>query len=165
MAARWDGGSGGDVEGSVVEALLDVLPGLVGLATRSIAAVDADVTVPQYRALLLLAESGPETLGGLSQRLGVHPSTATRLCDRLVAKRLIVRRTAKADRREITLDLTRRGRQIVDDVTARRRSEFEQIVDEMSTAQRRALRVSLDRLRHAMDRTVSLLETGTDHSG
>ena len=95
----------------------------------------------------------------------MHPSTATRLCDRLVAKRLIVRRTAKADRREITLDLTRRGRQIVDDVTARRRSEFEQIVDEMSTAQRRALRVSLDRLRHAMDRTVSLLETGTDHSG
>jgi DNA-binding MarR family transcriptional regulator len=138
---------------SVVAALLDVLPGLVGVATRSIAAVDGDVTVPQYRALLLLAMSGPENLGGLSERLGVHPSTATRLCDRLVAKGLIMRRAGKTDRREVTLGLSRRGQRIVEQVTARRRVEFARIVGRIPPSKRNALLVALTQLASAMGDT------------
>jgi DNA-binding MarR family transcriptional regulator len=138
---------------SVVAALLDVLPGLVGVATRSIAAVDGDVTVPQYRALLLLAMSGPENLGGLSERLGVHPSTATRLCDRLVAKGLIMRRAGKTDRREVTLGLSRRGQRIVEQVRARLRVEFARIVGRIPPSKRNALLVALTQLASAMGDT------------
>ncbi|MBV8951642.1 MAG: MarR family transcriptional regulator [Actinobacteria bacterium] len=133
-----------------MDALLTVLPHFVGVATRSIAAVDGDLTVPQYRALLVLSESGGQNLGTLSTRLGVHPSTATRLCDRLVAKRLITRRAGRNDRREVVHRLTARGRRIVDDVTARRRAEFEQVVGEVGVSRRESLVVAVARLVDAL---------------
>jgi DNA-binding MarR family transcriptional regulator len=135
-----------DKRDALVDAMIDVLPGLVGVATRSIAAVDGDVTVPQYRALAILAVTGSQNLGTLSERLQVHPSTATRLCDRLVAKGLVLRRAGRNDRREVSLELTRRGRRTVEQVTALRRQEFEKMLARIPTSQRRSLRVALARL-------------------
>src|SRR5205085_11098308 len=98
--------------GALVDKLVRAVPGFVGVATRSIAAVDGDLTVAQYRGLQALA-SGGENLGTLSTQLGVHPSTATRLFDSLVANGLVTRRTGSNDRREVLHRLTRRGRLIV----------------------------------------------------
>jgi DNA-binding MarR family transcriptional regulator len=53
----------------------------------------------------------------------VHPSTITRLCDRLVTKRL-VHRGAATNRREVSIRLTPKGRRLVDTVTERRRAEI-----------------------------------------
>ena len=58
----------------------------------------------------------------------MEPSTATRLCDRLVGKRLISRRHQGDDRREVRLDLTASGRRLVDSVTERRREEIRHIL-------------------------------------
>ena len=66
---------------------------LVGVAARSLSAIDGDVTLPQYRALVLLVTRGDQNVGALAEALGIHASTATRLCDRLLAKGLIVRST------------------------------------------------------------------------
>ena len=63
----------------------------MAVAARSLAAVDDDVTLPQYRALVVLAARGPQLVGQLADTLAVHPSTATRLCDRLVVKKLVER--------------------------------------------------------------------------
>jgi DNA-binding MarR family transcriptional regulator len=139
---------GGDRE-RVVDAILLASRVLVGVAARSLAAVDPDVTLPQYRALVVLATAGPKNLGRLSELLEVHSSTATRLCDRLVAKGLIDRAAATADRREIVLSLTRKGRGIVDRVTQRRRAEIARIVDRIPVTQRTALIGALQRFGEA----------------
>jgi DNA-binding MarR family transcriptional regulator len=55
-----------------------------------LAAADHGVA-PQYRALVVLAVRGPQRPTALAEALAVHPSTITRLCDRLVAKRLVRR--------------------------------------------------------------------------
>src|ERR1700738_3606732 len=67
---------------------------LVGVAARSLAATEDTITLVQYRALVLLASRGDLNVGALAERLGVHQSTATRLCDRLVTKGLIERATS-----------------------------------------------------------------------
>lgn len=109
---------------------------LVGVAARSLAEVD-EVTLPQFRALVVLASGGSVTVSELAHRLDIHPSTATRLCDRLVRKRLIRRVEGRTDRRETDLVLASAGRRLVDLVTSRRRRDLLAIAERMSAEQRR----------------------------
>jgi DNA-binding MarR family transcriptional regulator len=115
---------------ALTEAMLTASRALVGVAARSLAvAAPADVTLPQYRALVVLAARGRLRVGDLADALGIHPSTATRLCDRLVDRRLVRRAVDRGNRRERTISLSAEGRKVVDDVTGVRRAEIRTIVD------------------------------------
>jgi DNA-binding MarR family transcriptional regulator len=115
----------------VVEALLAASRALVGLAARSLADLDADVTLPQYRALVVVATRGPQRVVDIATELGVNPSTGTRMCDRLVRKGLARRSRSSTDRRAVQLRLTPAGRALVEQVTQRRRDELTRIVAAM----------------------------------
>jgi DNA-binding MarR family transcriptional regulator len=121
-----------DVE-QVTDAVLTASRALVGVAARSLAVADAEVTLPQYRALVILAARGPCLVKELAEALSIHPSTATRLCDRLVAKRLVRRSPARDSRREIVVSLQSRGRNLVEKVTTVRRREIAAIVARVPT--------------------------------
>ncbi|MEX1009430.1 MAG: MarR family transcriptional regulator [Acidimicrobiia bacterium] len=112
---------------------------MVAVAARSLVDVDRDVTLPQFRALIVLASRGGLNPGAFADALGVHVSTATRMCDRLVAKGLISREVPRTNRREIVLALTPRGRRIVDSVTRRRRTEIARIVKSVPKSQRASM--------------------------
>jgi DNA-binding MarR family transcriptional regulator len=79
----------------------------------------------------------------LAERLDIHPSTATRLCDRLVRKDLIRRVERSADRRETEIVLTSKGRRLVERVTLRRRRDLAAIAGRMSPNQLRQAVVGL----------------------
>src|SRR5262245_10375724 len=113
--------TGGSDEDDVTEALLFASRALVAVAARSLAAVDDDVTLPQYRAMVVLASRGQQTVGQLADALSIHASTTTRLCDRLVAKRLVSREQSPGNRRETVIAASRAGKRLVDRVTERRR--------------------------------------------
>jgi DNA-binding MarR family transcriptional regulator len=115
----------------LVEALLGAGRVMVGVAARSLAGLDAEVTLPQYRALVVLAARGPQRVVDISTELNVNPSTGTRMCDRLVRKSLIRRQRSATNRREVRLALTAAGRRLVEEVTRRRREELVHIVEEM----------------------------------
>jgi DNA-binding MarR family transcriptional regulator len=114
----------------LVDALLWASRAMVALVARSLADLDAEVTLPQYRALVVLASRGPQRVVDISAELGVDPSAGTRMCDRLVRKRLIARYRSTTDRREVRLTLTPAGQSLVQQVTDRRRAELTRIVDE-----------------------------------
>jgi DNA-binding MarR family transcriptional regulator len=116
---------------AVVEALLAASRTLVAVAARSVADHDAEVTLPQFRALVVLASRGPQRVVDVSGELGVDPSTGTRLCDRLVRKGLVRRQRSTTDRRVVRVALTPAGRSLVDQVTVRRREELSRIVAAM----------------------------------
>ena len=120
----------------VVDAVLRASRVLVSVAARSLAAVDHDVTLPQYRALVVLASRGPQRPTALAEALAVHPSTITRLCDRLVRKRLVHRAASPTNRREVSIRLTPKGRRLVDTVTERRRTEIATIVARIPARER-----------------------------
>lgn len=112
----------------VVDAVLSASRVLVAIAARSLADVAEEVTLTQYRTLVVLASRGPQHLGGLAAAVGVTPATATRMCDRLVRKGLVRRRVEPDNRRQLRVALTEHGRGLVDAVTARRRQEIEQVL-------------------------------------
>src|ERR1700739_4980941 len=108
----------------VLDAAIAASRALVGLAARSLADCDEDVTLPQYRMLVVLGTRGPQPAATLPAALGVSAPTATRMCDRLVRKRLVERRANPSDRRQVVLSLTRAGDELVQTVTRRRREEI-----------------------------------------
>lgn len=122
---------------------------LVAVAVRSLAGVDHDVTLAQYRALVVLAGRGPQRPTELADALAVHPSTITRLCDRLVAKRLVQRAESPTNRREVSIRLTPKGRRLVDAVTARRRDEIAAIVARVPSRERATMVRALEVLGEA----------------
>lgn len=121
---------------AVTNALLTASRLLVAVSARSLGAVEGQVTLPQFRALVVLSTRGSMKLTGLADALAVNPSTATRMMDRLAASGVVTRETNPASRREVVLALTPAGRQIVDDVTAVRRRAISEIVARMPTRQR-----------------------------
>ena len=135
-----------------VEAFLVASRALVGVAAASLADLD-DITFPQFRALVVLTDSGHETVGDLARALDIHPSTATRLCDRLVRKRLVRRVRARADRRETDVTLTPDGRQVVERVMRRRRRAITAVLDRMAPDERAAADVALERFAAAAGET------------
>jgi DNA-binding MarR family transcriptional regulator len=126
-----------------MEALLSASRAMVALAARSLAGLDADVTLPQYRALVVLASRGPQRVVDISSELGVTASTGTRMCDRLVRKRLIRRYRTPTDRREVRLTLTPTGRALVKEVTLRRRDELTSVVTQIPLTWRKPVTAAL----------------------
>ncbi len=129
-----------------VAAVLTASRVLVGVSARSLSALDDDVTVAQYRALVVLASRGAQSVGALAEALSIHPSTATRLCDRLERKRLIDRHVSAESRREVTVGITDAASELLAGVTNRRRTEIQSIVHAMSDGDRRLLVDAFDAL-------------------
>ena len=131
---------------AVVDAVLSASRVLVAIAVRSLGDAAEDVTLAQYRTLVVLASRGPQSLAALAEALAVAPPTATRMCDRLVRKGLVVRRHGRDDRRQVRLSLAEEGRDLVDAVTARRRVEITALLSAIPEDRQAGLVDSLQRL-------------------
>lgn len=120
---------------AVVDEAMEVSRALVDIAARSLIGVGDDVTLPQYRVLVLVDSSGPARAVDVSRALGVHASTGSRLIDRLVGKGLVDRRTDPRDRRSNTLSATPEGHRLVNRVNSRRRDEMRGLLGHLDADQ------------------------------
>jgi DNA-binding MarR family transcriptional regulator len=125
----------GVVSDELVDTVLAASRALVAVAARSLAVAGDEVTLPQYRALVVLAAGGPRGTADLAAGLAVNPSTATRLCDRLVRKGLVRRTRQVGDRRMVRIALTAEGRDLVAEVTRRRREELARLLGGLPQSQ------------------------------
>ncbi|WP_214416974.1 MarR family winged helix-turn-helix transcriptional regulator [Sphaerisporangium fuscum] len=130
-------GPGNDLE-AITSALLTASRVLVAVSARSLASVEDKVTLPQFRMLMVIGR-GETNLVALAERLGVNPSTAMRMVDRLAAAELVSRVVNPHNRRESLLRLTGQGLRITEEVMARRRNEIAGIVARIPVSQRQAL--------------------------
>jgi DNA-binding MarR family transcriptional regulator len=78
---------------------------------------------------------------GLTARLGLDQSHASRLIEELVTMGLIDRRIDGADRRARLLDLTAPGRKLVKRLTPKSRAANERILTPLSPAEREVLSI------------------------
>lgn len=124
---------------AVTRAVLTASRALVAVSARSLAAVEEKVTLPQFRLLVVLSVHGAASLTAVAEVLGVNPSTAMRMTDRLIASGFAERKLNPGNRRETRLRLTDAGRRLVDEATARRRQEITAIVERMDPRKGAAL--------------------------
>jgi DNA-binding MarR family transcriptional regulator len=121
----------------VTVAVLTASRALLAVVARSVAPVLDEVSVPQFRVLVLLSNAlAPVRHGDLADALGLHSSTFTRMADRLVAGGWVQRRENPDDRRETLVELTPDGRDIVTRVSDARRAEIRSVLERLSGADR-----------------------------
>lgn len=127
-----------------VEAALVASRALLGVVARSIAEALDVVTLPQFRVLVVLRPAGPLRMGVLAERMNINPSTFSRFVDRMVEGGWLERKSHPESRREVLINLTARGAQLVDQVTQRRQNELAKILGELDPSQRQAVQRGLE---------------------
>jgi DNA-binding MarR family transcriptional regulator len=115
----------------VTETLFEMSRVLFGVTVRTLPEA-ADVTLAQFRALVLLDPDSGMRMTVLADHLGVSPSTATRLGDRLAGRGLVQRTPSETDRRAIILSLTNAGHAVVKEAMRRRRHVIAAAVRKLS---------------------------------
>ncbi len=132
---------------ALVDALMPVSRALVAFTARSLGQLDVDVTLSQYRMLVVLASQGPQRVVDLAGELGVQPSTVSRTVERLVRRGLVQRRQrAGTDRRVVWVLLAENGQALVGDVMRLRREAIAGLVSGADIPDAHAAAVALTTL-------------------
>jgi DNA-binding MarR family transcriptional regulator len=116
---------------------------------RTRQAASGAVTFAQMRLVWTIEQEGPLPLTRLASVLGVGPSTATELAERLVRGGFLRRETSREDRRSRLLSLTPRGKGMLGRFARLRQERFRRILRALSAAE-------VDRLARSL-RTVDTL--------
>jgi long-chain acyl-CoA synthetase len=91
-----------------------------------VALATVDLTLPQYRVLIHLAE-GKHAASGLADKLAVSRPSVTGVVDGLVARGLVRREHDSADRRRVAHELTDAGRLLLAAADAEVQRRMEEI--------------------------------------
>jgi DNA-binding MarR family transcriptional regulator len=121
------------------EVTLQASRALLGVVVRSLSEALEEVSLPQYRVLVLLATEGPLRSGVVAERMGIHASTFTRNADRLVAGGWVRRVEEPGTRLTVLIELADAGQDLVDRVTERRREELAEVLAKLDESERGAL--------------------------
>lgn len=125
-------------------ATLQASRALLGVVARSVAGALDEVSLPQFRVLVLLSQHGPMRLGVIAQHLEIHPSTFSRNSDRMVASGWVKRIDDPERRGSIQIELTDTGRSLVDAVSKARYAEIAAILDRVPAGERQAVLDAFD---------------------
>jgi DNA-binding MarR family transcriptional regulator len=93
--------------------MLDGLPPVMWFIRRNMRQQRiGGLSVPQFRALCLLARFPTASLSHVAEHLGSSQPSASRLISGLVTRGLVARKECEDDRRQVMLVLTPRGREV-----------------------------------------------------
>jgi DNA-binding MarR family transcriptional regulator len=99
------------------------------------AAHSAGIAPQQYQALLAIKGFRAResvTVGKLAERLQLRHHSAVGLVDRLEAEKLAVRMPGAQDRRQVLIELTRRGQNVLEKLASVHREQLKRIGPEMT---------------------------------
>jgi len=108
------------------------------------------VSISQCYALDLLGDHGDMTMLALAQKMFLDKSTATRIVDPLVKRKLITRRVDEADRRVVMVTLTAAGTKVLLEIRQCQVASQRLILERIPPPKREALIESLELLSRAV---------------
>ncbi len=113
--------------------------------------VGLGLTITQLRVLFILRAEDGAPAGTLAYRLGVTPSTLTRIMDRLVRHDLVRRQVDDDDRRLVRHYLTAAGLRTVEEMERASRTRMDDIFGRLSRDQMERLVQALEELAAATE--------------
>jgi MarR family 2-MHQ and catechol resistance regulon transcriptional repressor len=118
-------------------------------ALQSIA--DTGLCASDFGVLEALLHKGPLPVNTLGRKLLLTSGSITTAVDRLADRGLVRRKHDPADRRVRLVELTARGRQLIEPAFARHAADLEQVVSTLTRAERTTLVALLRKLGKAAD--------------
>jgi len=102
-----------------------IVMGSVAVTARALADAGSELTLVQWRALVVLdATDAPVTIGELARQVGASPSAMSRLVRRLTTRGYVASQYERTDRRKRRLVVSDRGRDLVARIVAVRDREL-----------------------------------------
>ncbi len=98
-----------------------------------------DLTLTQLRALSAIARRQPLRLSDLAGELGVGLGAASTLVDRIERRGLLTRRPDERDRRTVRLEVSSRGRRLLERLEQGRTERLGRLIERMTPEERDAL--------------------------
>ena len=130
--------------------LLDVIPAVMRVVRAEMRGHRAaGLSVPQFRALLRISRAPGASLGDVAEHLGITPATTSTLVDGLVRRAFVLRSPAVDDRRRVTLDLTREGRDAMESTTREAQKAIAAVMGGLGEEDVRRIRRAMPPLRSA----------------
>jgi DNA-binding MarR family transcriptional regulator len=122
------------------ERLLDALPPIMRVVRRHMRSHrDKGLSLPQFRALVLLRSAPEANLSAVADFLGASLPTASRIVTGLVAKGYVFRRECPGDRRQVKLALTPRGAAALKSAHDAARTQLARTMESLSQSDRRTV--------------------------
>lgn len=138
-------------ESDETRAALAMLRAMVTIADATVGRTTEQLTLTQFRALRVVRDRTPVTVGKVARELALNPSSVTRACDRLVALNLLEKAPNPLNRRETLLAPTAPGRRLVDRIDADRRQVLAAVLDRLDAEDRAAAVVAFERFAEAVE--------------
>jgi DNA-binding MarR family transcriptional regulator len=114
------------VPAEIIESLELLMYGAIGMTTIALSAASArELTLSQWRALVVLGRNRAVRVGEISAAVGMSLPSTSRMIRRLEQRGLVATARDESDRRATLVSVTRAGRNLRDDVVRRRRTLME----------------------------------------
>ena len=113
-----------------------------------------DLSMAQLKAVMLLGRTGRARSRELADGLGIAPSAATPLVDRLVEQKLAKREDDPADRRIVWILPTSKALAVYDELLHMSQDVLEDVISEVPAKDRKAVRESVQLLADAANRVL-----------
>jgi DNA-binding MarR family transcriptional regulator len=133
------------------DAALAALRAMVAIADSTVERNTEQLTLTQFRALRVVVDRTPVTMGKVARELTLNPSSVTRACDRLVTLNLLEKAANPLNRRETLLAPTAAGRQLVERVDHDRRQVLTAVLDRLGPEARAAVTAAFARFAGAVE--------------
>jgi DNA-binding MarR family transcriptional regulator len=127
-----DAATGAGGQDAEVAALELMTRALVGITPRSLEVLGGQVSLPQFRLLLISSGLGRVPSSRLAAELKMPASSVTRLGDKLEAAGLLARGTDPSSRSIVTCEVTPAGLDLVTRVVAARHELLSGVLDRMT---------------------------------
>ncbi|MBI4312095.1 MAG: MarR family transcriptional regulator [Chloroflexi bacterium] len=101
--------------------------------------MDLDLTIPQLRAIFLLAEFGSMPMSPMAQESDTTLSACSHLVDKLVRSGFVTRSTDRDDRRVVRCTLTERGRALAERLRQSIPFERQEFLDRLTVKELRII--------------------------
>lgn len=107
----------------------------------------ADISIPQFRALAFIQRNPDSSLSSLADHLGLTLPSVSKLVDGLVKQGVVIRQESTADRRRLTLELTKTGASIVNSARAGAQANLAKKLDRLSDVELKTIYEAMQLLR------------------
>lgn len=123
----------------------------MGLINKQEKCCGFDVSLAQCHALVEVGRSEKISLKELANMLRIDISTMSRTVDKIVKNGYVERKTSETDRRSVEIKLTKRGKELFDQIENSMNAKYKDIFDRISKDDRTNVLNSLEVIVKAFD--------------
>jgi MarR family 2-MHQ and catechol resistance regulon transcriptional repressor len=123
---------------------------------------DLGLCLSDFMVLEALLHKGPLTISEIQAKVLLASGSMTAAVDRVESKGLVVRQTTAKDRRARILDLTPKGRRLIEQTFAEHARHLENAMAVLNAGERRRLYAGLKKLGHSVAATLDRPRSGAE---